>query len=182
MSNVDQTRAFLFSGKLIATPTDLTIASPYGGTVMGAMRQVRLIMPRPMHQVQREEKRDTAEKIRGGMRVWLRGFVRQWDRSAILAMLPDAALDADGKPLISCPGASLRAGALGTAVATKIIFAADDPVNNPSILIYSAIPEILADGIDFSAIAEGTIFAEWEGIEDSLGRLFQVGYIARMSL
>lgn len=181
MAAPSQTRPDRFAGSLIANPTDLTLPAPYGGTFLGASREMRLHVPRTMAPVVAEEYREDVEYVQGGASATLRGFMRQWDKDTLLALKEETATDADGNPLISSPG-SVRAGALGSTRAVKLLLAADAPLTTPSAIIYSAVPEVLEDGIDFSAIVAGAIYARWKGIRDASGRLYQVGYLARMTL
>lgn len=145
MSTRDVTGILRVPGRLYISPTNLGIVAPYGGTELGAVRQVALRLRRNAFRVEAEEFDETVELIYGAMKVvGLAVNLRQaLDPTAIATIFPSTSTGAStGSKVIDIPGtgAQARAGSLGSAAAVKLLFAADDAANHPSIILYSAMP------------------------------------------
>ena len=178
MAVADVTKVFRVPGKLAINPTDLTTAFPHGGTALGVATRVRIERTEPRTMVRAEEfGQEVVEVIRGGVTVVVGCMMRQWDSDVLSTIFPDTS----GTTVNGLP-ATTRAGSLMSADSIKLLYAAENP-DNPSILIYKAIPLIQETAeLRFGVVNELTIPTLWLALRDASNRTYSIGKIGDLTL
>lgn len=174
-------------GELIASPTDLTIATPYGGTRLGLVRDIVVRINQVTTMVRTEEfVTEVVETIEGGRDWKLSAALRSFDRDAIQRVFPTTIVGGETQQRVVTDGGDARTGARGSARAIPLLFAPDDAARRPAVLFHRAIPMVDAAavltldldqeamiGVLFQAIRHGTSarLVSWGLIRDISGRL-----------
>lgn len=174
-------------GELIASPTNLAIASPYGGTRLGLVQDIVLRPNQVSVLVRTEEFVSEIVEVIEGARDWVIGAaLRSFDRDAIQRVFPTTLVGAETQQRVVTDGGDARAGTRGSARAIPILFAPDDAARRPAMLFHRAIPlldpvaELTLDldqeamiGVLFRPIRHGTSarLVSWGLIRDIAGRL-----------
>lgn len=136
----DVTKIQKIPGKLVVDPTNLAAAFPYGGTELGAVRQVALKLRYQALDVPAEEFDEPCEFLLGACKVLGLGAVlRQYDDKVLTTVFPSTSTgSSSGEKGVDWPGTA-RAGALGSARAVKLLFVPNNSAH-PGILLYKAVP------------------------------------------
>lgn len=128
-------------GTLIVSPSDLGAASPYGGTVLGRVRDVLLMAEVPQFEVPNEDygPAEWAEVVELGARWELRCNLREWDDDAFGTVFPWT-LAGGGRTGVQHPKSGGREpGAQGSGRTVSVLYAANN-ADEPSIYLRSAYP------------------------------------------
>lgn len=189
MSTRDVTKIDRTSGRLVKDPTSFAAAFPHGGTELGAVRAVELeFMVGKVGLVLAEEYGGVpVEGVDPADWAVLYCLLRQWDDTAIAAIWPNTATGAASGSKVITGGAkgAVRAGALLTARAAKILFVPDDATNHRSIYLPRAIPVIVGESrVAASVLRESNVEVSWIGLPDGSAtrRSYQVGKLADLTL
>lgn len=161
MATRDETKVFRVVGRLVANPTNLAAAFPYGGTELGIVHHSTLVPITRSDPVTAEEYGgEETERVLLG-RDWTASILfRAYDPDALAALGFSVATVAGGA-VVSEPGES--AGALATDHAVKLLFAPEE-AGAPGWILYRACPELddtaqfrteLASELSFLAIFRG---------------------------
>jgi hypothetical protein len=134
------------SGTLVMNPTNLAIAPPHGGTILGLTRSMIFKPGIKTTQVTAEELGGTAvEAYYTGENVVFTAILREFDPDAINAIYPEASLASSGDPLFQYQpdGAHQeRPGSRLSAKSFKLLFVPKAFDTHPYILIYKALPAV----------------------------------------
>ena len=180
MAGVDPSRIQFIKGTLIASPTDLSAASPYGGTILGMVRDVAFHPGGESPVITAEEWGGAAvEVLQGSSEARLALFLRTLDPDAIAAGVPTSEAGESGeRPWIYQPGKSdadtHRPGRrLSESHGITLCVAPRAPDRQPFLVLYRAVPTIPTGSmIRIAQNQEVGIPLVWRGLLDDAGRVF----------
>lgn len=175
-------------GKLIVTPTNLSAAAPYGGTYLGAARDIESDF------LDNEDLVVPAEEFAGapveGLEMTgcfaLYSLMRGFDADALGAIFPNTSTGASSGAKVIDGGvqSTVRSGHLRSARAVKLLFAPDDATKR-AVLIYKAMPFVPKGArTRYSILYESVIPVVWLALPDTAnsGRTYKIGKIADLTL
>lgn len=171
-------------GRLVVDPTDLGIAFPYGGTQVGLVRQVALQTLGANFRVESEMLGEATDVLESPNRYVMACLLRGWDDDAMRLLVADNydAGAVSGHAVITVPNRQ-RPGASGLARARTLLYAPDDPVNAPALLIYRGIPEWGGgSALSFSRSEELGMPLAVECLRSDTGKILQLGRLADLTL
>lgn len=145
MAAPDIRRIFRFGpSRLIASPSNLSLASPYGGTQLGIARNIAF---RPGHKVETSNAEEFGRPIAYTLvaeEAVLSCVLRTWDNDMLSRILPNTAAPVNGRLRAingRASGASVnRAGFALDSLAFALLVDPLSPREHPAILIYNAVP------------------------------------------
>ena len=187
MSAPDIRKIFRFPGRLIKSPTNLSAASPYGGTQMGIARAMKF---QTGYKVVRSDAEEFGRRVAvtlAGEYAVLTCVLRTYDNDAISTLFPNTSAPTLGRlrgidGRASGSGIS-RAGTALDASAFKLLFVPLAIEEHPAILIYNAVPVIdEAAELQMSIGQEFGLACMFEATPDSSGRDYSVKALADLSL
>ena len=187
MASSDPRAALRNPGRLIKSPTDLSAASPYGGTDLGLIHRVRWRDGFRSRGVGAEEY--------GGVEVEfivyreacaLVAVLRGWDADALAAAFPGVTTGSGSGRAVYSQSHDVQAQSAGARLADRahvLLFAPLAAAEHPAVLIYNAVPvpEAAAE-VQFSLDAEMDRAVAWRGIPNSDRQAFAVGLLEDLSL
>ena len=137
-------------GRLVVSPTNLSLAYPYGGTEVGKTRLVVLQSLGTGFRVEAEGLGEATDVLEGSHRFVFSCFLRGWDDDGIRLLFPDRyTLGAvSGHARVDIPGTAVP-GASMLDRAKTMLFVPDDPVQAPAVLIYRGVPD-WSEGAEFA--------------------------------
>lgn len=170
-------------GTLIASPTDLTIASPYGGTVLGPVRDGRLFLgSRPQFVEAEEWGGQPVDLIQGRDMAKLACVIRTWDADAIEQAVPHSEDGSSGERLwLYQPGKTdsdtVRPGrSLEESYGITLCLAPLAPDRDPFIVLYNAVPAVEeSHELWMTLNREFDLGLAWQGLPDDSGRVLAIG-------
>lgn len=170
------------AARLVATPTDLTAAYPYGGTELAAWARVEVRLYRASAELIAEEWQAMPfDTVGASSRATVSAQLRQWDADALSRLFPSGEFSTTTELLSRT--ATDRRGELGSARAIKLLIAARDAEYQSSFYIPLAIPlEEEQVRMMYSPAEEWRLPAVFMGIPDATGRCYQKGPLWRMTL
>lgn len=174
-------------GTLIITPTNLSAASPYGGTQLGAARSFEIDFLDDEILVPGEEWRGaTTEAIEVQRGLIFYCLMRSFDASGLATIFPNTSTGSSTgtKGIDGGVQSTVRSGHLRSTRAVKLLFAADD-ASKRSVLIYKAMPIILpGHRTQFTILGESAIGMAWHALPDTAnsGRTYQIKRLADLAL
>lgn len=166
-------------GRLIANPTDLGTAEPYGGTYLGTCRDQELVPDPILRPIWNQVWGSYSDVIYGGERVLFKAVVRYMDADMILTTMFSAfSPGSSGSGFRFRPGGTTgntRAGTALSGSSLKLMFAARAATAHPSVILYNAVPAMdEAARLQFSLGEEFGIAVAFWGTPDSSGRVYAV--------
>lgn len=171
-------------GRLVVDPTDLGIAFPYGGTQVGLVRLVVLQTLGANFRVESEMLGEATDVLESPNRYVMGCMLRGWDDDAMRLLIADNydAGAVSGHAVITIPNRQ-RPGASGLARARTLLYAPDDPVNAPALLIHRGIPEWGGGSqLSFSRAEELGMPLTVECLRNDAGVILQIGRLADLTL
>lgn len=184
MASAAARRVVRAPGRLVANPTNLAAAFPYGGTELGSTKGLTV---RPFAGVfpltAWELGGAPIEYLHRGAAWGCSGFLRGADDDAIAAIFPNHAAGAVTQhQVVSEPG-SVAAGHRLSNVSLKLLFVPRDSTRAPAWILYRAIPMLEEQAeLEYAVEDEFGIPAVFMGIPDTTGRTFVHGRIEDLSL
>ena len=172
-------------GSLIADPTNLSAASPYGGTRLGLVKMMSFNFGSQFHPITAEEWGGiTSEVIHCGYTATFACALRGLDNDALSAVFPDAGTGSpSGDQKIRIRATSGRAGTLLSTLSLKLLFEPEAPLRHKAILIRDAIPVIAEDAaLRLSKSEEQIVNVLFHARPDSSDRIAEIGFIGDMTL
>ncbi len=174
-------------GRLVVTPTTAFNSGtyPYGGTEIGIVKEVSLVMVgNPAYPVIYESLGEVGELLEPDNRWIFACFVRAWDADAVEQFL-SAGYSAgvySQHGIMSIPGTRVP-GAASIGTALKIAYIPDDETHVPGALIYQAIPMWSEDAeLAFRRGDELGIPLTFTCLRDGSDRILKVGIMADLAL
>ena len=188
MATANTRNLWRFTAAIIKSPTNLSAASPYGGTALGLIGDFVLAIENAHTEVWAEEFGNVCvDYVRQGEKAVITGVLRTWDDDAIGSIFPNTADGAgSNRKLIKgqVAGAGMtKPGKLASAGSFKLLIASDAPDHNPSLLFYNAIPMMDTQlRIASTPAAEAGMAVAFRAAPDSAGKLYAMGLLEDMSL
>lgn len=179
------TRVLRAPGRLVVNPSDLTLNYPYGGTEVGLTRLVVLQSFGANYRVETEGLGGEAgDVLESPAHYAFSCFMRGWDDEAVEKFFANNFVQGatSGHAVLREPGNRLGgASALGRAV--SLLYVPDDPIHNPSLLIYRGVPD-WGDGAElaFQRQEELGIPLAVDCVRGATGKILEVGRLADLSL
>lgn len=142
MGAIDPRLFLKLKGRISADPTDLTLAYPHGGTSLGSVMGLKIIIDQNRENSTFEEfGGDVGEVFKAGQRVRVGCFARGYDPDLLGKVFDSTSTTLGGDQTsikITYPGAN-KEGRLGSADTFKLLFTPDSPTA-PAFILYAAIP------------------------------------------
>lgn len=188
MSSPNVRNIFRFGeSRLIADPTDVSIASPYGGTELGIARNVAFRFVQKATVSYGEEFGRPVAFTLDAEEAVLACVLRTWDNDMLSRILPNSTAPSssrlrsiDGR----ASGASInRAGFPLESLAFKLLVVPRSPIEHPSLVIYNAVPVFDENAETFlSNVAEFGMGLMFHSTPDASGRDYSFVPLADMTL
>jgi hypothetical protein len=187
MAASDPRAALRNPGRLVADPTNLSAAFPYGGTELGLIHRMRWRDGLRARGVAAEEYGGVeVEYVVHRSTCALVAVLRGWDADAIATVFPGATSGtSSGRGVYAQDSAveAQRAGARLTTLGHALLFAPLAAAEHPGVLIYRAVPTPeIAEDVQLSLDGEFERAVAWRGVPDDDLRTFQVALIEDMTL
>jgi hypothetical protein len=172
-------------GRLVASPTDLTLDYPYGGTELGKAKLAVLATFGQSFRVPCEGLGGEASDLIGAPSYYVFScFLRGWDDDAIQSLFQNNFVQGavSGHSVLREPFNRVG-GSSEFSRAIKMLYVPDDIINAPAVVIYAGIPD-WTDGaeIAFQRGEELGIPLAVECLRGSTGKIVEVGRLADLSL
>jgi hypothetical protein len=145
LASVDITGLLHLPGTLISTPTDLTIASPYGGTILGLVSEMAVMIEQDVEKLSYPDmlgEKETVETVDLGRGWSMAGALRSFDEDAMQLFFPVTAAGAATGRRVVLENDTFRPGGRGSASAVPVLYVPDASAHRPSFLFHMAIPNI----------------------------------------
>ncbi len=164
-------------GRLVINPSSLTTAYPGGGTGLGIVQDLSLVLEQPYKAVLAEEFGGQAVEgtiVREGC--VLGAILRSWDKDALNKLFPNTTVTSTSeKRLVSSPG-TIRPGEKLSDRSAVLVFWPDDTDRHPFFVMRRALPCIKeSEAIALRMDQEYGIPMLFFGIQDTSGRLYAFG-------
>ncbi len=172
-------------GTLIKDPTDLSAASPYGGTELGNTEGV-LFRPSSEFYVQTAEEwgSQPVDVFHGGYPLFLGATLRGLDNDALAAIFPDTVTASpSGETSVRFRVTAGRAGTQLSTLGMILLFEPRAALRHKAIILRDAIPVVAEDAeIALSMSREVGISVVFYGRPDSSNRVAEMGLIGDLAL
>lgn len=126
-------------GKLVANPTSLAGAYPYGGTELGAVRDMEFRVGVFSVPVRGSEFGVTIDRLRTGEFGVFAAFMRGWDIGMISTIFPNVTNSGSGFKF-DADDATYRAGMWESSRAISLLFVPQNPTVQRAIYLRTALP------------------------------------------
>lgn len=147
MSTADLAQVLSAPGRLCINPTNLTLAFPHGGTALGEVYKIEVLITNAYFDVEAEEYGGRiVESLWTGENVALACILRQWDETAMGTIFPNTTTGTLSKRVglkgweqVTSP---VRPGSLVSARSVKLLFSPFDAQRNRAAILYRALPKV----------------------------------------
>lgn len=177
----DPSQALSFgSGTLILDPTDLSDPdNDYGGTVLGTVHAFAVV-PNAVNVLLTAEEwgGEPTEAIHLRYALAVACVFNRFDQNAVAALYLNATTNVDTVPTLSFPATE---GELVGDSGMKLLYAADE-ADEPSALIYDALPDQPAAELKFSSREPRKLVATMIARRDDYDRTCVIDLISRLTL
>lgn len=184
MATQNVNRIIRASGRVIINPTNLSAAYPYGGREIGKTKTVVLAIQGTPYKLKNEALGELTNILEADKRFVFSCVLRGWDNDALQLLWADmyTAGSVTGHAVYSEP-ASAMPGTSTLDVARKILFAPDDPINVPALLIYRGVPS-WGDSAQLAWSGEEDLALPFAAdcLRDSSNRILKMGRLADLTL
>ena len=163
-------------GRLVADPTDLTIAFPFGGTALGMASDVIWRPNAQRAEIRAEEDGGSiADHLKMGESPQLGMFIRGFDPDMIPKVFDGSSVSTKTKEAQIDYPADAAPGRLASAASIKLLYAADNFEDHLSLLLYNAyaLLEEVSE-LRFSRKTEFGVPVLFHGIRDATNRVYQL--------
>ncbi len=175
-------------GKLLADPTDLSIAFPHGATELGEVARIEFLKNQQSQVATGEEFGGSAIEVAiVGQSPILVCILRGLNNEMVDKVFPETALggstSARGISYTTAGTGNKARGYFGSSRAFKLLFRPRDATRHPALILYRAVPMIedtavMSFGID-EDLGMPVVF---RGLPDGTGRTYQIQKLADMDL
>lgn len=175
MATARQDNILRIPGRLVAAPTDLTIAFPFGGTALGMASDVIWRPNQRRKEIRGEEYGgEITDLVKTGQSPQLGMFIRGFDPDMTLKIFEGSSVSTKtGKPKVDYP-TDAAPGTLASSTGIVLLYAPDNVDEHPGILLYNALPLLEeVSEMRFSLKAEFGIPVLFYGIRDATNRVYQ---------
>lgn len=170
-------------GRLVAAPTDLTIAFPHGGMALGLHHTLRFRNNVIYREITDEAfGHATYEVLQCGEQAVLVGVTRGFDNDMMTKLfLNSAAGSSSGDRVVSYPGSNPEGSKLSDD-AFVLLFSPDDS-NNPGLLMYNAAPRLdIAQDVTFKLNREMGFGFSFALLRRTSGEVYDIGKLEDLTL
>jgi hypothetical protein len=171
-------------GRLVVSPTNLTLDFPFGGKALGKSKQAVLRSLGTRFRVEAEGLGEATDILEDNQHHVFSLFLRGVDDDAVAELFPyNFALGAvSGHSTLDIP-AGQGPGFSGYARRRVLLYVPDNPVDHPSLLIYAGIPD-WSENVElaFQRKEELGLPVAVECLRDSYGRILKLGRFADLVL
>ena len=172
--------------RLVANPTTSpsSTAYPYGGKEVGRVNAVAVASAAGNYRVFSEGDGTANELLEGEHRWIFTCFLRGWDNDALQTMLADgySVGSVTQHSMFTAPGNKIP-GSSALSRAIKLLVVPDDPVNNPGLILYYAIPEMTENApLSWARSSEFGVPITAECMQDSTGRILAIGRLPDLTI
>lgn len=176
MAKARQDNVLRVPGRLIANPTDVKIASPFGGTELGMVSDVIFRPNLRRKEIHAEEHGgEIVDFVKAGQAPQLGAFVRGFDKDMVLQIFEGSSASAKTDQAKVDYPTDAAPGTLGSAKGFKLLYAPDNTERHPAILLYNAIPLLEeVSEIRFALKTEFGIPVLFYGVRDVTNRVYQM--------
>lgn len=172
--------------RLVLNPSNLSAAFPYGGTALGAASAVVTSIDQPYHEIASPERGGLAEVVKGPVRAYIACSLREWNDTVLSTLFAEASTGGStGEKMLIIPGSNSysRPGSLLSNRAVKILAAAYDATNWPSIYLPRAVPILARENeVRRGPFSERVFDVVFLGMLDATNRVYIEGKLADMTL
>lgn len=186
MAARDPLTALVGTGFLVKDPTDLTAASPYGGTILGVTGEHVYRPGFKYRAIVAEEWGVPHEVMYLGEAPVFAAIVRNYDADMLGTLFPLTATGASsGKKVVKhdVNAAATRAGIKLSANAHKLLFVPESVRTQPAVYFPNAVPLVDGDAaLRLRRNAVGGIGCLWIALPDTNGRPHEVGLLEDLTL
>lgn len=182
-SGQDARRALRVPGRLVVNPTDLEAQFPYGGIEVGRATGCALQAKGEPYLVMHEGTGGVGDVLEAPHWYVFTANIRGWDDRALEWFAADYFTTGGytGHALIEIPG-DRQAGSSELDHALVLLFVPDDAIHSPAVLLYNAVPDLEGQALALSRQEELVLPVSFECMDDSEGRLMQVGRLRDLTL
>ena len=182
MALPDLTKIRRFRGRIVANPTNLSVAFPHGGTALGLTRTGEFRFNPQIGWITAEEYGNKkVDGVFAGEDVLFAAVMRNFDADMINTVFPNTVAGSGGTRVIR--HRKTDRGLLLAKNAVKLLFAPLATDDHEHILIYRAIPFVeLAAKLQLSANVEGSVAVAFYGTIDDSDRVYDIGRKADLTL
>ncbi len=184
MSAGDPSQIIRASGRLVVNPTDLGVAFPHGGTEVGRTRAVVVKSLGTSFRVEAEGLGEISDVLESSNRFVFACMLRGWNDDAVRLLWPDNYVvgSVSGHAKLDVPGNS-RPGSSTASRAVVLLFAPDDPINCPAVLVFNGIPDWSDNAeLAFSRNDELGLPLAVECLRNLAGKTLSIGRLSDLSL
>lgn len=144
MATSDARNILRGGGRLVVSPTSVGGAFPHGGTELGEVRSIEFVPEVQTRQILRESIGGAVvDDIQLGERAVLVGILRSWDSDILSVLFPVSAAGGSGRIINGHAKGTVRPGELiGPARSVKLLYVANAPTRDPSLVLYRALPRM----------------------------------------
>lgn len=177
-------RVLRVPGRLVANPTNLQLAFPFGGTEVGLVREVRTQALGPQLVVQSEGLGAPSDVLEPAERYLMACFLRGWDDDAVRLLFSGNQVQGalSGHRTLRIPG-DVQPGASALSRAVTLLYVPDNRLDAPALLLHRAVVFWTeAQDIQFRRQEELGIPIVAECVRDSSDRVLEIGRLADLSL
>jgi len=177
------------SGTLIQGASSVT-GPTYGGTILGTMQEVTLIVDDILVPLPHPEYGDRAgDYLIMGQEIILSTLISDWDPDAVAAAFPNVAAGSVSHPksgnipvVTWGPTLTTGVGDLLSARASTLLLVPKDSARHPGLFIYEALPSMRQSRLNWHATADGNLTAliTWLAIPNSSEVLAKIAALADM--
>lgn len=173
-------------GRLVANPTDLTLAYPHGGEELGLVARGRFV-PNIRHQIVRAEEfgAQVTEVVRSGTgSAVLLALMRGYDDDMVKRVFPSTSVGTSSNTrLVEADAVSGGQGTLLSTSSIVLFFSPEDVDQHPSILMYNALPLVEeAAEMQLDISSELTVAVAFRLVHDATFRNYRIGRREDLSL
>lgn len=187
MATSDARNILRGGGRLVSGPTNLASAFPHGGTALGEVRSIEFVPDVQIRQILRESFGGAVvDDIELAHRAILLGVLRTWDADLLTLLFPNTAAGATARIVNGNAKGTIRSGErIGPGRSAKILYVANAPTRDPSLLLFRAIPRVdsaarialgIPQGFGLPFVFEGT------PDDNASARVYQQGKLAELTL
>lgn len=183
MATADPADIIRVPGRLVLTPTDLTLPFPHGGTPLGITRDQELRPVVRYHREKAEEWKATSRVLYCGADAVFAAIMRTPDAAGMALAWPETTTGAASATPVIAPDVNATSRAGRALSGSLILFSPIALETHPAVLLFNAVPMIdEAAKLQFSLKAEYGPAVMWACLPGSDGKPYAIGMIGDLVL
>lgn len=188
MSTADLNQSLSAPGRLVINPTSLSGSFPYGGTQIGEVRDVRVVITGGWFDVEAEEFGGAiVESVWSGENVALGCYLRQFDETAVATVFPNTKTGTTTKRVAVThymdAASPVRPGHLLSSRGVKLLFVPFDVDRVRAVYFSRALPRTNESvALQRALGVREEIPALFLAIPNASGKVYQIDFIREITL